>query len=62
MYDLDKDGYITREEMLKVVDSIYRLSGGIVKLPVDEDSPEKRVNKVFEAFDIVWRFLTFKPL
>ncbi len=47
LYDLDKDGVISRAEMLQVVEAIYQLSGGIVKLPDDEATPEDRVNKVF---------------
>ena len=46
MYDVDKDGVISRDEMLKVVESIYTLSGGILKLAEDEKTPDRRVDKV----------------
>ena len=41
LYDIDKDGTITYDEMLMIVQSIYKMTGEMVKLPVDEDTPEK---------------------
>jgi Ca2+-binding EF-hand superfamily protein len=41
LYDIDKDGTITYDEMLQIVQSIYRMTGEMVKLPADEDTPEK---------------------
>lgn len=51
LYDLDKDGYITRDEMLHIVESIYRMVGKMVDLPEDEDTPLKRVDKIFKKMD-----------
>jgi Ca2+-binding EF-hand superfamily protein len=85
LYDIDGDGFITYEEMLQIVRSIYKVSihhtfatrhptihfkrtsnhelinflyciffqmtGQMVKLPPDEDTPEKRVDKIFRMMD-----------
>ena len=51
LYDIDDDGKITYDEMLIIVKSIYSMSGTIVKLPEDENTPEKRVDKIFKAMD-----------
>ncbi|KAG8218765.1 EF-hand [Butyriboletus roseoflavus] len=51
LYDIDKDGFITYDEMLQIVASIYKMTGQMVKLPADEDTPEKRVDKIFRNMD-----------
>lgn len=52
LYDIDNDGFITQGEMREIVDSIYKMVGSMVKLPPDEDTPEKRVTKIFRMFDL----------
>jgi hypothetical protein len=41
LYDINKDGSITYDEMLQIVQSIYKMTGEMVKLPADEDTPQK---------------------
>jgi hypothetical protein len=41
LYDINQDGFITYEEMLMIVKSIYKMTGSMVRLPEDEDTPEK---------------------
>lgn len=41
LYDINNDGLITYDEMLKIVQSIYDMTGDMVKLPADEDTAEK---------------------
>ncbi|KXJ18678.1 neuronal calcium sensor 1 [Exaiptasia diaphana] len=51
LYDLDRDGFITKEEMLSIVKAIYCMVGNIIDLPQDEDTPQKRVDKIFKQMD-----------
>lgn len=63
LYDLDSDGFITRDEMLSIVGSIYKMVGSTVKLPKEENTPEKRVDRIFRMMDKVSykiRFFLFK--
>ena len=50
---MDNDGFIDRAEMVKIVDAIYSMVGNLLDLPVDEDTPEKRVDKIFAQMDTV---------
>lgn len=54
LYDIDNDQTITFDEMLSIVDAIYKMVGTMVKLPPDEDTPLKRVSKIFALMDKVW--------
>ena len=53
MYDRDQDGYITREEIETIVDSIHKMVGQMVEFSEDDETPQTRVDKIFEAMDKV---------
>lgn len=50
---MDKDGYITMEEMADIVEAIHAMIGDVIDLPNDENTPEKRVAKIFSNMDYV---------
>ncbi|XP_022242486.1 frequenin-1-like, partial [Limulus polyphemus] len=50
LYDVDNDGYITREEMYSIVDAIYQMLGNQAK-EAEEESPRQRVDRIFEQLD-----------
>merc|ERR1712086_392523 len=51
LYDLDGDGTITREEMLEIVKAIFSMVGNHAKFKDDDNTPEKRVERIFEIMD-----------
>lgn len=57
MYDVDNDGFITRDEMYNIVDAIYQMlgnsSGGSGDGDEEEEDPKDRVDRIFEQLDKV---------
>ncbi|KAK9719153.1 EF-hand domain pair [Popillia japonica] len=49
LYDVDNDGFITRDEMYNIVDAIYQMVGQ--QPSEDENTPQKRVDKIFDQMD-----------
>jgi len=53
LYDRDGDGYISRKDMMLVVTAIYQMIGSMLDMPIEENTPDKRVEKLFRQMDIV---------
>ncbi|KAF5406144.1 Neuron-specific calcium-binding protein hippocalcin [Paragonimus heterotremus] len=51
IYDLDSDGFISRQDLCDVLASVYALIGSTIKLPEDEATPERRADKIFSQMD-----------
>lgn len=51
MYDCDEDGYIGRAELLYLVESMYRAMGDVTDFAPDQETPEARVDYLFERMD-----------
>ncbi|VDN00251.1 unnamed protein product [Thelazia callipaeda] len=52
LYDVDNDGYITKTEMVNIIEAIHSMVGDIMDLPNDENTPEKRVTTIFLNMDL----------
>lgn len=49
LYDLNRDGYITKEEMRLVVSSIYEMLGESTEPQVNDYSAADHVEKIFDV-------------
>lgn len=49
LYDINGDGYITREEMTDIVSAIYDLMGKLAEPCVDEDTVKEKVDRIFKV-------------
>ncbi|XP_056411463.1 Kv channel-interacting protein 4 isoform X1 [Hyla sarda] len=52
LYDINKDGYITKEEMLDIMKAIYDMMGKCTYPVVKEDAPKQHVENFFQKMDI----------
>ncbi|CAH1989852.1 unnamed protein product [Acanthoscelides obtectus] len=51
LYDINGDGYITREEMTDIVTAIYDLMGKMVEPCIEECTVTERVDRIFQKMD-----------
>uniref|UniRef100_A0A8C3SQC8 Potassium voltage-gated channel interacting protein 3 n=1 Tax=Chelydra serpentina TaxID=8475 RepID=A0A8C3SQC8_CHESE len=51
LYDINKDGYITKEEMLAIMKSIYDMMGRYTYPILRDDAPVEHVEKFFQKMD-----------
>ncbi|ERE69878.1 calsenilin-like isoform 1 [Cricetulus griseus] len=51
LYDINKDGYITKEEMLAIMKSIYDMMGRHTYPVLREDAPLEHVERFFQKMD-----------
>ena len=50
LYDINNDGIITKDELSKIVSSIYDLMGKSVEPMIDESTSKDTVERVFQVF------------
>ncbi|XP_039978009.1 visinin-like [Xiphias gladius] len=53
LFDVDKNGYITKSEVQEICTAIFKLipKDELSALPDDENTPEKRADKLWKFFD-----------
>lgn len=49
LYDINGDGYITREEMTDIVTAIYELVGRLPDTAPDEERIKEKVERIFQV-------------
>ncbi|XP_071040749.1 Kv channel-interacting protein 4-like [Parasteatoda tepidariorum] len=52
LYDINGDGYITKQEMLNIVSAIYDMLGHYTDPAVTEHSAKEHVDKIFHLIDL----------
>lgn len=49
LYDINGDGYITREEMTDIVTAIYDLMGKLTEPCIEDDTVKEKVDRIFSV-------------
>lgn len=49
LYDINGDGYITKEEMTEIVNAVYDLMGRIVDPSADDEVVREKVERLFQV-------------
>lgn len=52
LYDINGDGFITKDEMTDIVSAIYEMMGRFSEPMVDENTTKEHVERVFHKMDI----------
>ncbi|XP_066957671.1 calsenilin-like isoform X2 [Macrobrachium rosenbergii] len=52
LYDINNDGYITKEELIDIVTSIYDLMGDQANPGIDDNTAVHHVDKIFQKLDL----------
>ncbi|XP_078717810.1 A-type potassium channel modulatory protein KCNIP2 isoform X3 [Lampetra fluviatilis] len=55
LYDINKDGYITKEEMLDIMRSIYDMMGKYTHPAVKDEAPLEHVEKFFQIHYLLFQ-------
>uniref|UniRef100_UPI00398F474C calsenilin-like n=1 Tax=Pristiophorus japonicus TaxID=55135 RepID=UPI00398F474C len=51
LYDINKDGYVTKEEMLAIIQSIYDMMGRYTYPILHQDTPIEHMERFFQKMD-----------
>ncbi|XP_064466129.1 Kv channel-interacting protein 4-like isoform X3 [Ornithodoros turicata] len=52
LYDINGDGYITKDELARIVKAVYDLMGKAVEPMVEENTTREHVERVFQKLDL----------
>lgn len=58
LYDINGDGYITREEMTDIVTAIYELMGRLPDTLPDEEKIKEKVERIFQVCCVLTIYCT----
>ncbi len=50
LYDINNDGIITKDELTRIIASIYDLMGKSVEPMIEESTSKEHVERVFQVF------------
>ena len=51
LYDINRDGKVTKDELLLIVSSVYELMGKYTEPVIDEETPKQHVEQVFKKLN-----------